>query len=419
MMKNVKLVVILLILPVSLYCRTDKDDILSTLNVLSDGLRNKDIETVRKTFAQDISISTGMRTGVDNFLEPILQNVNFESVELLSDSLDFDRDTVYVNVRFGLQYNKYQKSTIAFNSENKILFIDYFDRLFGQSRYNQSLLVGVIPFRLDDRSIILSVKLNDNNRSLSFLLDTGADGMAIRKSLVDSLGIKINYTQNANIVGGQTQVSVSSGNKVRLTDSLSLTGQNITIFDEIRHGLDGVIGLNLIKNYITKINPGEQKIYLYSFGDYRYTDDGITIPVKMLRSLIIIPSELSIAGEESITGNFLLDTGANYNLIAFSDFVRKNRLLETGFKPESRGTTVSLGHVTPVYHGKAHQFKIGDIVKNEIPVTLQTSTLNQLPRNDGIDGSIGIRFFINYNLTIDLLRKEIRLEPRVTSLSTG
>ena len=57
-----------------------------------------------------------------------------------------------------------------------------------------------------------------------------------------------------------------------------------------------------------------------------------------------------------------MDTGANYYLIAFSRFVRQNRLLLSGFKPEGNGATVSLGHSTPVFYGHARSLKVGSVV---------------------------------------------------------
>ncbi|MDR0745351.1 MAG: retroviral-like aspartic protease family protein [Mediterranea sp.] len=408
----IKFVVVIAFLPISVYCQINNNNIQPILKVLSEGLRNKDMKLVRKTFAEDISISAEMGVGTNNLLETILEHVDFESVELSPGPIQTGKDTIYVNVRFILQQGKPQESIIAFDSENKILFIDYFDRLFGQSRYRKSSLAAVIPFKQEGQSIILAVKLNNSDRLLSFLLDTGADGMAIKKSLADSLDIKPNYTQNANIVGGRTQVSISSGNTVYLTDSLSLTGQNMAIFDKIRNNLDGIIGLNLIKRYITRIDFDDQKIYLYSFGDYHYAGNDVMVPVRMHRALIVVPSELGITETQSVMGNFLFDTGANYSLIAFSNFVREKQLLQTGFKPESIGTTVSLGHSTPVCHGKAYELRIGNIIKNNIPVTLQASALNSPSHDNGIDGSIGIQFWSMYNLTVDLLRKEIHLTPR-------
>jgi predicted aspartyl protease len=408
----VTIIAIITFLPASAYCQANDSRVRTVLKILGEGLKNKDIELTRKTFAEDVSISTEMGIGTNNLLETILQHVNFESVELLPGSMHASKDTLYVDARFILQQGKPQESIIALDSENRILFIDYFDRLFGHSRYRAPSLVAVIPFRQEGQSVILSLKLNNSDHPMSFLLDTGANGMAIRKSLADSLSIKSDYAQRANIVGGHTQVNISTGNTVHLTDSLSLTQQNMAIFNEVRNNLDGIIGLNLIKKYITKIDFDSRKIYLYNFGTFNYADSGTTIQVRMHRNLITIPSILNLTGKESVMANFLFDMGANYKLIVFSDFVRKNQLLQTGFQPESMGTTVSLGHSTPVYHGKAYELSIGDIVSNNIPVTLQAASLDNSSQNNGIDGSIGVQFWAGYNLIIDLLRKEIHLIPR-------
>jgi hypothetical protein len=412
-MKKIKLFTVLfLLLSVSLHSQTKKDSVEIAVSILEEGLKNKDMELIRKTFSENISVSTGMGASTDNLMEVILQNIHFESVKLLPDTLYSEKGITYAKATFVIKPDKPQESIVAFNSENKILFIDYFDRLFGQSRYWKSSLVAVIPFVQDDKSIILSLRLNDNDRPLLFLLDTGADGMAIRKSLADSLGIKPDYEQRANIVGGYTQVNISTGNTVHLTDSLSLTGQNMAVFDKIRHNLDGIIGMNLIKKYITKIDFDSRNICLYSFGAFDYSGNGTLIPVKMRRSLVVIPSGLNLTGKKQLAANFLFDLGANYKLIVFSDFVQKNQLLQTGFQAESMGTTVSLGHSTPVYHGKAYELSIGDIISNNIPVTLQASGLDNQPQNNGIDGSIGVQFWSGYNLVIDLLRKDIHLTPR-------
>ncbi len=411
-MKQIKLLIILLSLPILIHSQTNRDNIKSVIGTLEEGLKNKDVELVHKTLSDDISISTNMGTGTNSLLKTILDNLDFESVELLSDTLHTEEDIVYAKAKFVTKQNKAQESIVAFDYDNKILFIDYFDRLFGQSRYSKSSLVAVIPFTQEDHSIILTLRLNDSDRPLSFLLDTGADGMAIRKTLADSLGIKSNYAQKASIVGGNTQINISSGNTVHLTDSLSLTQQNIAIFNDVRHNLDGIIGLNLIKKYITKIDFDNRKIYLYNFGDFNCNEAGTTIQVKMQGSLVLVPSVLSLTDQGSQRANFLFDTGANYNLIVFNDFVREYELLQTGFQPESMGTTVSLGHSTPVYHGKAYEFSVGDIVTNNMPVTLQVGSLNNSSPNNNINGSIGIQFWSKYNLIIDLLKKEIHLTPR-------
>jgi hypothetical protein len=274
---------------------------------------------------------------------------------------------------------------------------------------------AVLPFDLKDKGVTLTIRLNDKPLSLVFLLDTGADGMAIRKGLADSLQLKTGYSQDAYIVGGKKKIDISTGNTVHLSDSLSLAGQNIAIFDDIT-GVDGIIGLNLLKDYITRFDFDKQEIQLFPPGHFSLSPEILTtVPIIMHRNLILIAGELDLTSKGPVKGSFLLDTGANYHLIAFSHFVRKNRLLLSGFKPEGMGSTVSMGHATPVYYGTANRFAIGrEVFLEAMPVTLQASAGTTGNEDEyAPDGSIGILFFKRYNFTINLQVKEVYLEKRL------
>lgn len=409
-MNYLKIIICFLLFPLVANGKADADSIRLSMKYMEDGLRTKEVVVAQKGFSSDFSVHIYSLPFASSLLKQILGSITFESVHPDWKRMRRKGDVTYVNVRFVLAGGKEEESVVAFDRFGKILFVDYFDRLFGDSRYKESALVAEIPFRVEQGSIILDARLNDSPRRMSFLLDTGADGMAIRRTLANSIGLKTGHSQEANVVGGRKTIEISSGNILYLSDSFAAEGQNIAIFDKVRNGVDGIIGLNLIRKYITEINFDKKMISFYTFGDYQFREKGRIVPARV-PGLIILPSELNLAGDKSIPGRFIMDTGANYHLIAFSSFVRKNRLLLSGFKPEGSGTTVSLGHATPVYYGVAKTLKVGSLMKKNVPVTLQASTGNDNSANNGIDGSVGIQFFNRYNFTVDLLRKIVHLSP--------
>lgn len=413
-MKPLIVALFLLISPALVYSQSFEEKVKLSIDALESALVKKDKSLINNYIAPDFSISTNNGPGTDNLFNTILKNRNFNSIKLIRQDKQIEKEFITLaTVKFFMQNGQENESVIAFNPDAKIVFIDYFDRLFGQSRYRKSTLAGTIPFYTKQESIILKLKLNGQDRTLSFLLDTGANGMAIRKSLADSLKMSISHTQTANIVGGSAQVAISPGNTVSLTDSVTLRNQNIAIFEKVRDNIDGIIGLNLIKQYITKIDFDKKLITLYTFGDYIPEDKSKTIKIDISNNLIIMPGVLNLTGNREINGNFVMDTGAKYHLIVFSDFVRKNRLLLSGFKPESQGSTVSLGYATPVYMGHATEFSLGnDIAQYNMPVTLQASTKVVQSNQYSFAGSVGIDFLSRYNLTIDLLKKQVYLIPR-------
>jgi len=278
-----------------------------------------------------------------------------------------------------------------------------------QQMASASGLKAKIPFEMDNGAIILRVKINGSQRPLKLLFDTGADGMALSQDLADAIGLKVSRTQKASVVGGNMEISVSEGNVVHL-DSFDLPNQSIAIFKELHKGTDGIIGNIITRSYVTKVDFDKKELSLYDFEGYQYEQKGTVVPITNPDGLFIIPGTLSIAGGQAHQAEFVFDTGAAYSLICFRQFVKKNRLLVSGFKPEYHGSTSSMGMTTPTFTGKAASFSFSNMpVIKEMPVTLMAGGGQSEDWNPGFDGSIGLRLISRYNFTINLKKKEIQL----------
>lgn len=387
------------------------DSIKAVISRLSEAINNSDTAAIKTDLSLDFSIHTSSWPSSGWYLNKILDSKIIRSAKYLAVR-SIDGDTILVDVLFERKDGKKEDGIIGFDSQNKILFIDYFDRLYSPGRFAKSNLKEVIPFSLKNGNIILSLKLNNYNTPLQFIFDTGADGMAIRKSLSDSIGLTIYRQQQTNVVGASLQVSISSGNDVHLNDSLSLKNQSIAIFEQIEDGVDGIIGLNLCKEYIVHVDFDTQLLYLYSFGDYDFAQNGETMDITIPDGIILVPCTINIVGKKEVSGHFIFDTGANYHVIAFEQFVRKNRLLLSGFKSEEQASTVSMGISTPVFKGKTAIFRVGkNIERFDMPITLQASGGQSNNNKNVPDGSLGIQLLNQFNFTIDTLRKKIHLVP--------
>ncbi|WP_207535998.1 retropepsin-like aspartic protease [Desertivirga arenae] len=277
--------------------------------------------------------------------------------------------------------------------------------------YAQQKPVAEIPFELDGASIILKVKINSYPRVLRLLFDTGADGMALSKSLADSIGLKITSQKQASVVGGSLEISISRGNSVFL-DSFELKNQSIAVFENMSREADGIIGNRMAAQYITQVNFDSKKLSLYNFSDYEYPKEGAIIPFKY-SGVFMLPGTLSVTPGKTYSGNFVFDTGANYELICFRPFVRQNRLLVDGFKPQSQGSTTSMGVTVPSFTGKAQSFSFSGLpeIKN-LNVTLTGGGGAADQWNPNADGSIGIKMISQFNFSINVPKREIHLVPR-------
>lgn len=392
--------------------QTKTDSLKTFFDKLNAMFETSDIKIILEDLNPNFSASISSYPASELYLQKIIESKKIESVKFNSVQTT-GADTILVDVSFVNTDGTKVKGVVAFDKNNKLLFVDYFDRFFigSGSRYDKSKKKAEIPFYRKDGSIMLPIKLNNSTKILHFILDTGANGMAIRKSLGDSLNLEITHTNNVSVVGGGMQVPVSRGNTVCFSDSFSLQNQNIALFEGLGTRMDGIIGLNLAKEYILNLDFDKQILSLFSFGEYAFDKDGETLDITLPSGIVMVPATLNIVGKKEVSGSFVFDTGAHYHAIGFEAFVRKNRLLLSGFKSENQGTTQSLGIVTPVFNGKCYSFRFGKNIKlQNIPITLQASSGRKIA-DDEPDGSIGIDLLGQFNITIDLLRKLIHLSP--------
>lgn len=385
------------------------DNISKIVSELEAALKERSLDKLQECIAPDFSVSVATLPSALKYASAILEkSPEIDSVRLVSV---FPQTTAgkakTMRVAFYAKGKNAEFSNISFDDGDKIRYIDYFDRLYGMFRDKPAKLRAVVPFEMDNGSIIVQLKLNDSARPLRFLFDTGADGMAIAKHLADSVGLVVSHEQNTSVVGTNRNITVSSGNTVHL-DTLSIPGQNIALFEDM-DAYEGIIGLNLAKAFITKVDFQQKKIFLYDMGDYTHAGDETVLPVTVPDGVIHIPAQLDLLGKGAVPGNFIFDTGAKFHVVAFSPFVRKNRLLLGGFKYESQNSMLSLGHATQVYNGKATRFSFGGLHFDNLPISLQASS-GDANWDLGAAGSIGIQLIKGYNFTIDLVKKALYLK---------
>lgn len=369
--------------------------------VLSRAFASKKAAELRPYLANNFSIGAYNNPAAQTMLQGIVEKYPVDSLQLAGVEMIDNKTRVALRIT---QKNKSNVSHAWLNEKNELLYVDLFDQLYGMNRYQPSVLKASIPFQLISGSIVVTATLNNSSRPLQLLFDTGADGMALRRSLADSLGLVISREQNAAVVGGRMKIAISSGNTVHL-DTLKLSNSNIALFNEIGHGYDGILGCTIATSYITRVDFDKQVIELYSFGKYEHQEKGNVVDIRFPSGVPIIPVSLKV-GEKEVSGDFVFDSGANYYLIAFGPFVKKHLLLTNGFVPYFTGSTVSMGHATTTFTGNFSNMHWGSSSMENFPGVLQAHTATD-ENWVGASGSFGIKTMRRFNFTIDLSQHRI------------
>lgn len=376
---------------------------------LFQAFQQKDTTVLASELASNFSIAGHTDDGAKFRLDQIVKNYQISKIDIKADRKVKKGRIMQLAILD--KANKSINAEALFNTTDKLVHLSLFDQLYGMRRMEKAALRAVIPFENHNGSIYLQVKINGYDKPLRLLFDTGADGMAVSQQLADRIGLKITKEKNASVVGGHAKIKISENNTVGL-DTLHIDKQSIAIFPEMGRDGDGIIGNTLIRRYITHIDYDKNLLSLYEFGGFEYSGKGTLAPITMPAGVIILHGQLDITQGKSYAGRFVFDTGASYDLICFRPFVRQNKLLISGFKPEAQAATVSMGVSSPTFLGKSHQFAISPLPPmTGLPVTLMGGTADNEQWQPGVDGSIGIRLLSRYNMTINLAESEVFFAP--------
>lgn len=411
MIVTCRILVATLISFISIVPRLSAQDLISVenyLTALNQTFKYKNPKIIKPFLSTDFSIAAYQMPATEKMLMQILKNYPVDSIVLRSVTRRYD--LTFLKISFYSRRKLQNTNHMVLDKSGKIRYLEQFDKLFGMDRSLIAKHRITVPFENDSGSIILNVTLNNSKRILRLLFDTGADGMALSEDLADSLGIVAHRTKQVSVLGGHRQIDIATENTIYL-GKLALPGQHIALVNNYHKRTDGIIGNTLAKHFIVKVNYDKNELSLYDFGYYEPEEHAIAIPVKVPGN-ILMPVDLAIAKGKNVKGSFFFDTGAHYNLLAFTPFVSKNNLLTNDFKPFYTSVVTSMGVNSTTYGGIANSLTLGSNPSlMDVPITLMG--MENLNRNwkTNADGSLGSRLISRYNFVIDLLKKVIYLSP--------
>lgn len=377
---------------------------------LQDAFLKKDKSRLQSVLSSNFSIAGHTDETAQFRLEQIIDKYPISAFKQLENKKEKSKNTILLQVQ--RPNNTFDTTLVHLANDGKIKHIDLFDKLYGMQRLPKAKLRASIPFKNQAGAIIFQVYINNHPKPLNLLFDTGADGMAINEDVAKELNLTISRTNNASVVGGTQQIQVSDNNKIQIGE-LALDNMGIAIFPahNDKH-TDGLIGNTLLKRFLTEVNYDQSIINLYDFGAFEYPKKGFTVPISLPESLIEIPANLELVTNKKAEGRFIFDTGASYNLICFRPFVRDNKMLVSGFKPQGQTFTVSFGINTPTFFGNAAGFAIQGLPNlMNMPVSLMGGSGSENQWNPTEQGSIGNRLIARYNLIVNIAEGEIHFSP--------
>ncbi|MGE8342572.1 MAG: retropepsin-like aspartic protease [Flavobacterium sp.] len=383
-----------------------QNSIQKSIKTFEKAFQNKSYQEMKDLLAPQFTVGVGDASSNEFYLNGIFKAFPALDSIQIGKSVAIKNET-FVLVDFCFNGKEKKPSQIVFNSENKMLYVTFFDGLYKVDRHAQVKEVASIPFEIIENGIAIKIKLNKADREFLMLFDTGADGMALNPDSAYKAGVVVTKSKSASVVGGSQQVQYSADNTIYIGDQV-LKNQGLVIFP--KHGVyDGLFGANLLRNFITSVNFDTMTIDLYNFGNFNYWGKAKPLVFDYKSGLPVVKMNLTFEDKKTVEGSFTFDTGAGYDLIAYGPFNHKNNL-EASLKTEYTSVNYSLGKQTKIVGGAIPNVAING---NNFPnVTIALQEYEEANKNWAYaDGSLGIDLIKRFNFTIDLLHKTAYLEP--------
>lgn len=268
--------------------------------------------------------------------------------------------------------------------------------------------VTKIPFELEGNHIFIQLTIN-HSEQLDFVFDTGAGSTVINSETAKKLNFASSKTSTTTGASGKTQSSIIKkksveGKSIEL-DKVDLLSVPLSHLERlIGKDIDGIIGYDLLKKYVTEIDYNNSELIFFESKSYEYQGSGelIRIDIGDVPTAIfqIILKDGTYVNEE-----FLLDTGAGGAISFTSPFSERSQIrtkIDKTYSNNSRGLSANVAQVEV---GRIKNLKILDFEFANIPVSIYDTEVGFFA-NKKIAGIIGNEILKRFNITFDYKRKK-------------
>jgi len=275
-------------------------------------------------------------------------------------------------------------------------------------------------FKSSNNLIIIPVAIN-NSDTLNFILDTG-----VRYPIITELPfvnkLNLNYLQPINVKGlgeGEQLTAYRSGNNTINLNGLvaydqeihMVINENFQISHILGMPVHGLIGFNLFKDYVVKIDYAEHKITLIKpeFFEYKERERDIVLPLSFEQGKPFVTTSIVTDKNEDVPVKLLVDTGASDAIWLSTNSDSRISLPENHIE-----TFLGRGLSGDLYgkKGRIGAIWVGPLVLYEPIVAFPDNELvDQLIGKNDRNGTLGAEILRRFYITMDYPGKRLILRP--------
>ncbi len=275
--------------------------------------------------------------------------------------------------------------------------------------------VATIPFE-SDGLMFIKVKVNNHAEPLNFVFDTGASTAVLDETVAKEIGVKANYQQPAQGAAGTEMYHIALSQKLHIQD-ITLADAHIVLVDldqlskRSNQKIDGIIGYNIMQQFVTQIDYDQQEIKLFksvddieNVGAYKVLSASLDFA-----SIPQVELEFTLQNNQKFKGNFLFDSGASMTFLLNTPFVKANKI-ETLIGKTIENKAESLTTSSNFKIGSVTSVQLGDFAFGEMPIDLSNSTSGVMASKE-YTGILGVKIIQRFHIILDYKNQKIYLAP--------
>ncbi len=282
-----------------------------------------------------------------------------------------------------------------------------------------SAQVSTLKMELFNQQVWIKVALqNSNADSLQFVFDSGAAASLLDSAIVARVFPDKHLDRiNAMGVGGNAAMKQLNGQSLYL-NGLKLDNVNFVVSDLSRlsgrmgRKLDGIIGYDLLKQYVTQIDIDHKSLRIYKDINDITTEKGKPLDFDFSPQFANFPrmkGSFTTQAGQSYSGYFIFDSGAAVTAMLNTPFVNEHQLLTKSGKTTSTKAE-GLTNSSDKYTARINSFTFNGETFNDLPISMSQTTAG-VSAAKGYVGLIGNQLLFRYNIIFDYKHSAIYLQP--------
>ncbi|UJH92648.1 hypothetical protein LZ575_09360 [Antarcticibacterium sp. 1MA-6-2] len=272
-----------------------------------------------------------------------------------------------------------------------------------------ALVTDTIPFDYSPSGhILIKIKINENDKSYPFILDSGASNLIFSKHAsqfnLKERGASLSFGSNSRYFFA----SVNQLDRIKIGDlefkniGLKKTEFNFSCMDYVY----GVIGIGIMRQLVWQIDF-EKKIIVVStkMNNLNFSDSKIELPLSENRISHHLKVPVKISNQDKPI-DVLLDLGSNTSLSLKESYIRESSVIPDyktikGKSSEGLGDTDKSSEVSKYYLLDTLILGRSEYQINQVPAYANSQNINLL----------GLEILNKYKTTISWKDKSLILEP--------